>query len=162
MICTEYSLLLIPKNATNVEREWDLLKGCCDSFNLCSATMSCAHFGTNLEMADEEMFILSLCAASVVAVIMKRRKKGRKNRKTRTREWLKSRTSFGAYDTLLAELRNLDVSSYRNFLRMDVKPMTHGSTSCNICCSTNVEPCCTDVFNETEVISIFVQHRSTC
>ena len=25
--------------------------------------------------------------------------------------------------------------------------MTHGSTSCNICCSTNVEPCCTDVLN---------------
>ena len=32
----------------------------------------------------------SLCAASVVAVIMKRRKKKRKNRKTWTRDWLKT------------------------------------------------------------------------
>lgn len=70
-------------------------------------------------MADEEM-LLSLCASSVVAVIMKRRQKRRKNRKIWTREWLRNRTIFGAYYTLLAELRNLDISSYRNFLRMDV------------------------------------------
>ena len=37
---------------------------------------------------------------------MKRRKKRQKNRKTWPREWLKNRTSFGAYYTLLAELRN--------------------------------------------------------
>ena len=42
-----------------------------------------------------------------------------------------------------------------------LKPMTHGSTSCNICCSTNVELCCTDVLNGIKLISIFVQHRST-
>ena len=50
--------------------------------------------------------LLSLCAASVGAAIMNCRKKRRKNRKTWTREWLKNRTSFGAYYTLLAELRN--------------------------------------------------------
>ena len=61
-------------------------------------------------MADEEM-LLSLCASSVVAVIMKRRQKRRKNRKIWTREWLRNRTIFGAYYTLLAELRNLDISS---------------------------------------------------
>ena len=43
--------------------------------------------------------LLSLCAASVVAAILKCRKKRRKNRKTWTREWLKNRT-------LLAELGN--------------------------------------------------------
>jgi len=35
---------------------------------------TCAHFGANFEMADEEM-LLSLCAASVVTVFMKRGKK---------------------------------------------------------------------------------------
>ena len=45
--------------------------------------------------------------------------------------------------------------------KINVKPMTHGSTSCNICSSTNVEPCCTDVLNGIELISIFLQHRST-
>ena len=70
-------------------------------------------------MADEEM-LLSLCASSVVAVIMKRRQKKTKNRKIWTREWLRNKTIFGAYYTLLAELRNLDISSYRNFLSVDV------------------------------------------
>ena len=73
------------------------------SFNLCWAT--CAHFGANFEMADEKM-LLSLCVASVVAVVMKFRKKRRKYRKTWTWEWLKNRTSFGPYYTLLAELKN--------------------------------------------------------
>ena len=73
-------------------------------------------FWREVEMADEEM-LLSLCASSVVTVIMKRRQKRRKNRKIWTREWLRNRTIFGAYYTLLAELRNLDISSYRNFLR---------------------------------------------
>ena len=50
--------------------------------------------------------LLSLCTASVVAVIMKCRKKRRKTRKTCTRVWQKNRTSFRAYYTLLAELRN--------------------------------------------------------
>ena len=42
-----------------------------------------------------------------------------------------------------------------------LKPMTHGSTSCNICCSTNVEQCCTDVLKGIQLVSIFVRHRST-
>ena len=42
-----------------------------------------------------------------------------------------------------------------------LKPMIHGSTSCNICCSTNVEQCCTNVLNGIELVSIFVQHRLT-
>ena len=42
-----------------------------------------------------------------------------------------------------------------------LKPMIHGSTSCNICCSSNVEQCCTNVLNGIELVSIFVQHRST-
>ena len=37
--------------------------------------------------------------------------------------------------------------------------MIHSSTSCNICCSTNVEQCCTNVLNGIELVSIFVQHR---
>ena len=72
-------------------------------------------------MADVVMK-LSLCALSVVAIIMKRRQKRQKPRKILTREWLRNRTIFGAYYNLLGELRNLDVSSCRNFLRMYVTP----------------------------------------
>ena len=63
--------------------------------------------------------LLSLCASSVVAVFMKRQKKTKKC-KIWMCEWLRNRTIFGAYYTLLAELRNLDISSYRNFLHIDV------------------------------------------
>ena len=72
----------------------------------------------NLEMADEER-LLTLCAASIVAVILKRHRRKQNKRTIWSREWLKQRTSFGAYYTLMAELRNLDVSSYRNFIQMD-------------------------------------------
>ena len=58
---------------TNVERDWDLLKGCCDLLNT-HLTYAEQHvkqyFGGNFEMAEEEMSSL-VCAASVVAVIMK-------------------------------------------------------------------------------------------
>jgi len=53
-------------------------------------------FWREVEMADEEM-LLSLCASSVVAVIMKRRQKKTKDRKIWTREWLRNKTIFGAY-----------------------------------------------------------------
>ena len=55
-------------------------------------------------MAGEER-LLSLCAASVVVVILKRCQ-GKRN-------------IVWAYYTLMVELRNFDVSSYRNFIRMD-------------------------------------------
>ena len=51
------------------------------------------HILEEVEIADEKM-LLSLCASSVVAVIMKRRQKRRKNRKIWTREWLRNRTIF--------------------------------------------------------------------
>ena len=47
---------------------------------------------------------------------MKRWQKRRKNRKIWTGEWLRNRTICEACCTLLAELRNVDISSYRNFL----------------------------------------------
>ena len=41
------------------------------------------------------------------------------------------------------------------------KSITHGSTSCNICCLTNFKQCCTGVLNGVDPVSIFGQHRST-
>ena len=93
------------------------------SFNFCWATTTFWR-----EVADEEM-LLSLCASSVVAVIMKRWQKRHKNRKIWMHEWLRNRTIFGAYYTLLAELRNLDISSYRNFVGMDVIAYRHRKVS---------------------------------
>ena len=90
------------------------------SFNFCGST-TIYTFWREVEMADVVMK-LSLCALSVVAIIMKRRQKRQKPRKILTREWLRNRTIFGAYYNLLGELRNLDVSSCGNFLRMYVTP----------------------------------------
>ena len=59
---------------------WNIVEYSC---NFCWSTT------THFEIADEEMF-LSLCASNVVAVIMKRRQRRRKNRKIWTREWLRN------------------------------------------------------------------------
>ena len=122
-------------------------------------------------MADEEMLLL-LCASSVVAVIMKRRQKRRKNRKIWTREWLRNRTIFGAYYTLLAELRNLEISSYRNFL-VQIDQLT-GPTlrpPCWYCYETTwhqtrktiglSRSTAGNLLNGIEPSSTFVQQRST-
>ena len=51
---------------TNVERDWDLL----NTHSTYVEQHVKQHFGGNFEMAEEEMSSL-VCAASVVAVIMK-------------------------------------------------------------------------------------------
>ena len=67
-------------------------------------------------MAEEAAVVL------VVAILAKRLRKRRlSKRKHRfwVRKWLQNREKLGAYHQLLQELRSLDTSSYRNFLRMD-------------------------------------------
>jgi hypothetical protein len=57
--------------------------------------------------------------AILIAVILQRRRSRRRNRIHWTREWIRNRESQGAFHQLMQELRILDVSSYRNFVRMD-------------------------------------------
>ena len=64
-------------------------------------------------------------------------------------------------NTFVVALINLVGTIKLDYHIIILKPMTHGSTSCNICGSTNVEPSCTDVLNGIEQISIFLQNRST-
>ena len=60
-------------------------------------------------------------AALAIAVVLRRRRRMRKrrNRVVWTREWILRRESQGAFRQLMNELRLCDVSSYRNFVRMD-------------------------------------------
>ena len=62
-----------------------------------------------IKMADKDV-IVGACGV-IIATLMKRR------RRNRTRRWIRNRQQFGVYQQ---ELQLSDVSSYRNFLRMDV------------------------------------------
>ena len=67
-------------------------------------------------MADLQT--LGVCTF-VATLIIKRRRKRRRNRSVWVREWIQSREERGAYHQLLQELRLNDTTSYHNFLRMD-------------------------------------------
>lgn len=69
-------------------------------------------------MADTAETV-GVCAV-IVATIMRRKHRRRRKQTVWTREWIRNRQKFGAYHQLLQELRLSDVSSYRNFLRMDI------------------------------------------
>ena len=62
--------------------------------------------------------IVGACGILIAIVIARRRKK-RRNRKVWVRDWIRDRPKQGAYHQLLQELRLSDARSYRNFLRMD-------------------------------------------
>ena len=49
----------------------------------------------------------------------KKKRKSRRRRSCWTRQWLLRRNMYGAYHCLLQELASEDVSSFRNFLRME-------------------------------------------
>ena len=66
-----------------------------------------------------------IAAAAAIAIVIalrriRRRRRRRRNRKVWTREWILRRESQGAFSQLMKELSLCDVSSYRNFVRMDV------------------------------------------
>ena len=59
---------------------------------------------------------------SVIALALLRkqsRKASRGKRRIWMKEWLKKRNAQGAYHQLMKELSTIDVSGYRNFVRMD-------------------------------------------
>lgn len=77
-----------------------------------------------MESSDEEA-IAALC---VIAKIQSRRRaRKRQSRSMWVLEWLQSRSTRGAYNSLLQELKLTDVNGYRNFLRMN-------ETSFNLLC----------------------------
>ena len=71
-----------------------------------------------IRMADKDV-IVGACGV-IIATVLKRRRRRRRNRTVWTRGWIRNRQQFGVYHQLLKELQLSDVSSYRNFLRMDV------------------------------------------
>ena len=67
------------------------------------------------KMADP---IIVLSVAVLVKRLRRRRTTKRKHRFW-VRKWLQHREQFGAYKQLMQEMILLDISRYRNFLRMD-------------------------------------------
>ena len=67
---------------------------------------------------DNSAMVLATCGMAV-ALLVRRRRRNRKERKIWVKQWILGRERQGAYHQLMNELRAMDVSSYRNFLRMD-------------------------------------------
>ena len=65
-----------------------------------------------------------IAAASALVIVLvlrrRRRRQRRRNRRVWTREWILKRETQGAFHQLLNEIQMCDVSSYCNFVRMDV------------------------------------------
>ena len=69
-----------------------------------------------MDSEEERAATAAPCHCSRCNILKRRRK--RKKRYAWVKPWLQRREQFGAYDTLLRELRSEDESEYRTFLRM--------------------------------------------
>ena len=70
----------------------------------------------NYKMASKKL--LKVLITFLIVTMMRKRPRMHKNRKQWVREWIKTCEMYGAYHHLMKELRILDTSSYRNFVRM--------------------------------------------
>ena len=68
---------------------------------------------------DGQVVVTAACAL-LIGVVLRRRRRRRRNRRIWTQEWNLNHVTQGAFHQLLQELCVCDVSSYRNFVRMDV------------------------------------------
>lgn len=68
-------------------------------------------------MAEKNIDFAISCV--LLAVAVRRRRRRRKNRVIWTKKWIQNRDLQGAYHQLLNELRQIDTSGFRNFVRMD-------------------------------------------
>lgn len=96
------------------------IQHCCIQHSVQNFYATCREMlqATFNKMADSTETV-GACAV-IVAILAKRRRRRRRKRTLWTREWIRNRQKFGVYHQLLQELRLTDVSSYRNFLRMDI------------------------------------------
>ena len=63
--------------------------------------------------------VIAASAISIISVIGKRKRKRKRKRQSWVKEWVGRRIDYGAFRTLLGQLKQTDLSSYRNYLRMD-------------------------------------------
>ena len=68
-------------------------------------------------MADKA--IVGACGV-IVALMIMRARRNRRNRREWVRQWIRNRPRLGAYHQLVQELRLADGESYRHFVRMDI------------------------------------------
>ena len=66
--------------------------------------------------------------AVIIALVLQRRRRRHRNRRIWTRKWLLNRERQGAFNQLMQEIRILDTSSYRNFVRMTASTFEYAIT----------------------------------
>ena len=68
---------------------------------------------------DGQVVVTAACAL-LICVVLRRRRRRRRNRHIQMRESILNRKTQGAFHQLLQELHVCDVSSYRNFVHIDI------------------------------------------
>ena len=72
---------------------------------------------------DADDIVIAASAISIISVVGMRKQRRKRKRRSWVKEWVGERKDYGAFHMLLGQLKQADLSSYRNVLRMH-------STSC--------------------------------
>ena len=62
---------------------------------------------------------MAASAISILSVVGMRKQRRKRTRRSWVKEWVGERKDYGAFHTLLGQLKQTNLSSYRHFLRMD-------------------------------------------
>ena len=68
---------------------------------------------------DADEIVMAASAISIISVVGMRKQRRKRKRRSWVKEWVGERKDYGAFHTLLGQLKQTDLSSCRNFLRMD-------------------------------------------
>ena len=84
--------------------------------------------GARLDEDQANMVTVAACLLAATAVKQAENKRPRNDRKKKSvwvRQWLLSRDTYGMYEKLIKHLKQGDVMSFRNFVRMDQGMFNH-------------------------------------
>jgi hypothetical protein len=83
----------------------------------------------------EDEIVISLCII-IIASVLQRIQRKKRQRKKWVRAWIKRRRKHGAHHALVKELSDEDPQCFRNFLKMDTRDFFLNNAKTE--CSTNV------------------------
>ena len=83
----------------------------------------------------EDEIVISLCII-IIASVLQRIQRKKRQRKKWVRAWIKRRRKHGAHHALVKELSDEDPQCFRNFLKMDTRDFFLNNAETE--CSTNV------------------------
>ena len=68
---------------------------------------------------DEADIVTAISASTIVLILTNRQRRKKHKMRLWVKDWIRERANLGAFHSLLGELEQTDLSSYRNFMRMD-------------------------------------------